>query len=200
MLSPISRAIGLALLGVVALGQKVTPVEKVITLLEDMKSDVEQDGKDEASSYSKFSCFCKDSTATKSKSITDGQDTIDKLSADIAEDTATKAAEETKLQEAQAKKEKLSKDLEDNTVRCAKEKAEYEAIAADLTKAISSLVSAKKAMADKKTAIDAVALLDIGTSMKETLELAEAMGLTKAPRQKATSAFLQKQDPDKAYE
>merc|ERR1719247_1167127 len=109
-----------------AFGLDVTPVEKVITLLEDMKKDVETSGKDEAAQYSKFSCFCKDTTKEKSKSITDGQDTIDTLSADIAEDTATKVSEQTALQEAKNSVEKLSADLEENTARCAKEKAEYE--------------------------------------------------------------------------
>lgn len=38
------------------------PVSKVIKLLEDLKKEVQEDGKKEAESYNKFACFCKDTT------------------------------------------------------------------------------------------------------------------------------------------
>ena len=44
-----------------ATASQVTPVEKVINLLEGMKTEVEKEGKAEAISYQKFACFCKDS-------------------------------------------------------------------------------------------------------------------------------------------
>ena len=47
-------------------------------LQENMKKEIVTEAKNEAASYDKFSCFCKDKTAEKSKSITEGQDTIDK--------------------------------------------------------------------------------------------------------------------------
>jgi len=194
----------LALLAV-AVSTQVSPIEKVISLIEGMKKDVEDEGKAEAATYDKFACFCKDTTTKKAKSITEGQDKIDKLSASIAEKTATKASDETKLGELKTAKEGLSKDLEDTNTRCLAEKAEYEGNAADLNKAISSLKSALKAMSDKKKAMDAVALLDTGSGLRDTLNLAEAMGLIPTPKQKTVHSFLQQgsavdpSDPDYKY-
>jgi chromosome segregation ATPase len=190
---------------VIAASTSVTPIEKVMGLLEGMKGEVEKEGKAEATTYDKFACFCKDTTKDKSKSITEGQDKIDKLSASIAENTATKAGDETKLGELKTTKEGLSKDLEETTTRCATEKAEYEAEAADLNKALSSLKAAVKAMKDKQKAIDAVALLDVGSSIRDTLNLAEAMGLIPSHKSKTISGFLQQSsavdpsDPDYKY-
>jgi len=55
---------------------KVTPIEKVITLIEDMKKGVEDDGKTEGAAYDKFACFCKKTSNKKSTSVKDGNDKI----------------------------------------------------------------------------------------------------------------------------
>jgi hypothetical protein len=182
----------------------VTPVEKVIALLDGMKTDIETEGKSEGATYEKQACFCKDTTAKKSTSITTGQDTIDKLSAAIADNTAIKQADETKLQGLKDLNEKLNKDLEDSTARCATEKAEYEALAADFNKAISSLKSAIKSMSDGGGKA-ASSFLEVKSDLKETLDLAEAMGLTPAPKKGSIAGLLQQgasvdpSDPDYKY-
>jgi len=128
----------------------VTPVEKVITLLEDLKTQVESEGAAEATTYDEFACFCKETTATKSGSITTGQDDIDLASATIEEKTAKQTATMTELAERKVKQEQLKADLESTTVRCAKEKAAYEVKDADLVKAIGGLNGALKALGDAK--------------------------------------------------
>jgi len=198
------RNVAFAMLLSAGSASQVTPIEKVITLLDGMKSDVVKEAQAEAASYDKFACFCRDTTKKKSTSVTDGQDKIDTLSAAIADNTATKNADDTKALGLKGTKEALFKDLEENTARCATEKAEYETVAADLNKALSSLKSAIKSMADKKTAIGKVllqtpALLEIKSGVRETLELADAMGLITLPTQKTMSAFLQQSvDPKDA--
>jgi hypothetical protein len=62
---------------------RVTPVEKVIELLSDLKAEVESDGQEEATTYGEFACFCKSKTGTLSDSILKGQDNIESLSAAI---------------------------------------------------------------------------------------------------------------------
>merc|ERR1719191_819678 len=86
----------------------VTPVEKVINLISDMKDEVEAEGKEEAKTYDEFACFCKDTTATKSKSITEGQDNIDDLSATIEDKDATKVEKQSEIQERNKKQEELA--------------------------------------------------------------------------------------------
>jgi len=76
----------------------VTPIEKVITLLEDLKTKVEDEGKEEAKTYDKFACFCKTKTKDKSGEITKSQDKIDELSASIEEGVADKAKKDKRVE------------------------------------------------------------------------------------------------------
>jgi chromosome segregation ATPase len=180
----------LLLLGAIlalARASQVTPVEKVITLLEDLKKEVEVEGSKEASSYDDFACFCKKTTEEKAKMITSGQDNIEELSADIGAKTAEKADKAEELKKRQGRATELADELSATETRCEKEAAEYEAEAADLSKALSSLKNAIKAIGDSKP----VALLQMRRSIDHALALAESMDLLSAPKQQAISNFIQ---------
>jgi hypothetical protein len=176
-----------------ALSSSNSPVAKVITLLEDLKLQVEDEGKAEAGVYETFACFCKDSTATKSGSIASTQDQIDTTSANIQADVATHASKKSDLTEREAQQEANAKELEETTGRCLKESAEFEANVADLTKAVSSLEKAVAAMKSKKPA--AAVLLSLQESVGESLKLAEALQFIMEPKRQAVRAFLQQPDP-----
>jgi hypothetical protein len=77
-----------------------------------MKKEVEKNGKDEASAYDEFACFCQKTTETKSDSIKKGTDSIGELSADIADKTQEKKEDSTELLERKQKQEELSTKLE----------------------------------------------------------------------------------------
>eukprot|EP00403_Amphidinium_massartii_P032916 CAMPEP_0178439640 /NCGR_PEP_ID=MMETSP0689_2-20121128/36271_1 /TAXON_ID=160604 /ORGANISM="Amphidinium massartii, Strain CS-259" /LENGTH=717 /DNA_ID=CAMNT_0020062197 /DNA_START=29 /DNA_END=2182 /DNA_ORIENTATION=- len=62
----------------------VTPVEKVISLLEKLSAQVAEEGKKEAAEYDKFACFCKENADGKLYAITKSQEKIDELTAEIA--------------------------------------------------------------------------------------------------------------------
>merc|ERR1719446_1933219 len=167
--------------GAIAVSVDVTPIDKVITLIEGMRDEVAADGKTEAAAYDKFACFCKDTTDKKSTSVKDGNDNINKLSANIADKTQERTNDITELGERKQKQEELSQKLDETIARCAKEKAEYEAEAADLSKAIQGLKDAIKSMKDSKPA----SFLAIRESLVSTLELAETMNLLKTPKHKS---------------
>merc|ERR1719389_481826 len=157
-------ALSAALLGVASGSSskaEVTPVEKVISLLKGMSDKLTEESTAEAATYDKFACYCKDTTASKSESIKNGQDSIDLLSAEIAEKTAEKADKTTELGKNKEKLEKLQAFLKETEVRCAKEKADYEAKDADLVKAITSLESAMEAMESTKPGAAKGALLTV---------------------------------------
>jgi hypothetical protein len=175
---------------------EVTPVDKVITLLEGMKTGVEKEGKSEASSYNQFACFCKTTTASKSSAITKGNDNIDNLSADIADKTQSQKKDSTELSTRRTKQETLAADLQATNARCAEEKAKYEAEEADMSKALSSMKSAIKAMQD--TGGSAALLQTSNEDLLQTLGMAEAMGMVALPKQKAVVSMLQgKADPSR---
>lgn len=185
---------GFVALAVTAAASDVSPVEKVITLLEDLKTKSEDEGKAEAETYDTFACFCKDNTEQKSESVLEGQDNIEELSADIAEKTATKEDKITEIGNRKKQQEELAATLEATKVRLEKERAEYEETAADLSKAISSLENAISAMDSSKPGSE---LLAVKTQVKKSLEMAAALSLVKSPKVKAMTALLQaKVDPD----
>merc|ERR1719473_674266 len=69
----------------------VTPVEKVVQLLEDLQNTVQEEGKNEAETYDKFACFCKDKTNGKVDSIQSGETSVEELTASLQQLEATKA-------------------------------------------------------------------------------------------------------------
>jgi chromosome segregation ATPase len=188
-------AFRLALLLGAVTASAVTPVEKVITLLEDLKSQVEGEGKEEAATYDKFACFCKDKTKDKSGAIVSGNDEIDQLSADIASNTALKSEKSTELMERKKKQEEHESDLEAEVQRCQKEEAEFEAQVADLSKAVSSLSKALTALKDSKPS----SFLQMKDLVHDSLALADALSLIPSPKKSKVQAFLQVDPEDPAY-
>merc|ERR1719389_1004024 len=63
--------------------QKVTPVEKVIELLEKLQGEVQAEGKKEAAAYDKFACFAKEQADDKFYAITKSNKKIDMQKAQI---------------------------------------------------------------------------------------------------------------------
>merc|ERR1719393_882966 len=99
----------------------VTPVEKVIQLIQGMSDKLKAEAEAEAKTYEEFACYCKDTTEAKSTSIKDGQNSIDMLSAEIAEKTSEKETKTSDLADAKKKLEELQRFLEETNTRCAKE-------------------------------------------------------------------------------
>jgi chromosome segregation ATPase len=190
-----NRLVALTLAGGVA-SSTVTPVEKVIELLKDMKSKLQDEGSGEATTYDEFACYCKDTTEKKSGSIKDGQTTIDTVSAELVDKTAQKGARETDLGEAKTKLEGLKIKLKETEVRCAKEKAEYETKDADLTKAIESIENAKNSLESSKPAAAAAGLLTMKHVIEKTPVFEDAMKTLEAgPKWSALLQHKTKVDP-----
>lgn len=147
---------------------EVTPFEKVVKLIKDLKSEVESEGSEEAKGYEKFACFCKKTTTKKSNSIKKTDLAITDLSADIAKKTGQKKDDTEELAKRKRDQEQLSKDLDDTTARCAQEKAAYQAEEADQAKAISSLKKAIKSMKDSNSAASLIAIKSVVSSLEAT--------------------------------
>merc|ERR1719421_187550 len=165
----------------------VTPVEKVIQLLEDLKAEVVESGKAEANTYNEYACFCKETTAKKSDSITSGQDNIESLSAEIGAKTAEKEETEVAVQKRKEELEAHELKLAETKALLEKKAAEYEAAAADLSKAISSLEGAIKALEASKP----TAFLLQRAGVEQSLALADALALIDTASMQKVGAFLQ---------
>merc|ERR1719310_2757287 len=171
----------LALMGSSAV--EVSPVEKVINLLEELKTEVEGEGKSEAKTYDTFACFCKDTTKEKSEAITTEQDNIEEFAASMQENTEMANAKAREIAELEAEIATLTKTIDEMTAMREAEKTQYETTAADLGKGVTSL---EGAIADAKGG--KVSLLRTKASVKRSLIMADALNV--APKhQKALAAF-----------
>merc|ERR1719428_43633 len=64
---------------------KVTPVEKVISLIKDLMAQTTETGKAEAKQYDDFACFCNEQADEKLYMIEKSTAKLEKLAAKIAE-------------------------------------------------------------------------------------------------------------------
>merc|ERR1719194_270966 len=173
---------------------EVSPVEKVITLLEDLKTETEDAGKKEASTYDTFACFCKDTTIEKSDAIKEEQDNIDEFAATLEEQTGISNAKQLETEELGALIRSLDKEMTEITARREKEKAKYEATAADLSKAVSSL---EGAIADMQAGKGA-SFLSVKKGIRKSIAIADALDLS--PKQQRSITALLQTDADDAPE
>merc|ERR1719243_399103 len=178
----------------VATAAEVSPVEKVITLLEDLKTESEEAGKKEASTYDTFACFCKDTTTSKSDAIKEEQDNIDEFAATLEEQTGISNAKQAETEELSEMIRSLDTEMTEITARREKEKAKYEATAADLSKAVSSL---EGAIADMQAGKGA-SFLSVKKGVRKSIAMADALDLS--PKQQRSITALLQTDADDAPE
>merc|ERR1719264_379458 len=77
---------------------KMAGVNKVISLLEELRTKVLHEGESEAATYNKFACFCKDTTKEKSAAIKKGEGDKATLTSTIEDMTAKRNFLDEKIQ------------------------------------------------------------------------------------------------------
>ena len=75
----------------------MSPIRKVVTLIEEMKATVEKEAKDDQTAYDKYACWCKTNDQEKSASIAEAESKIDSLSAFIEEAAAKEGELKTEI-------------------------------------------------------------------------------------------------------
>lgn len=182
-------------LGVAALqiGQAadVTPVEKVIQLMEDLLEEVKHEGETEATTYDTFACFCKSETESKAQAIQNEQDTIEEEAATLQEQTAISNAKAHEIKELDQTIANLDKDMANIEARREKAKTKYEAEAADLAKGIMGL---EGAIADMKAGMSA-SFAQLKSSVRKSLLMADTLNLD-PKHSRAIAALLQEDNSE----
>merc|ERR1719436_440925 len=84
-------ALSLGVLSHTAAATAVTPVQKVIELMEGMLAKGKAEKHDEQVQFAAYKQFCDDTTVDKKRAIAEANEKIDKLKADIEKFTATAA-------------------------------------------------------------------------------------------------------------
>merc|ERR1719284_1108888 len=132
---------------------KVTPMEKVISLLKDLSAKVAEEGKKEAAQYDKFACFCKEQADEKLYGIEKSEAKIADLKAEIKELDTSINELNGEIGELSKKISKLEGEIKRKTDKRDKEHAEYQLRATDMNEAIDACKAAIEALRDSKEAM-----------------------------------------------
>jgi hypothetical protein len=166
----------------------VTPIQKVITLLEDMHAKGVKELKDEQVAFSSFKQWCTDTSASKEKSIKKSTEEIENLNSAIAKAEADAAQLGEEIAVLDSDMDGFKAEMQAATEIRDKEKADYKAEHTDLSESVDAVSRAvnvvKSKAADKAQAM---------------VQLKVVSNLSKTPKQaqRALSAFLQMgEDPE----
>jgi len=176
----------------------VSPVDKVITMLEDLQIQVINEGKAEAKTYDKFACFCKDLSAEKAAEITSGQDAVNDLSAKIQNLESDRASLDSDVDELNKKILKLSSEIAEAKATRKKEHAHFLEVHAEISTALKNAMGAVKEIKAKMSAVggaflstkDGKRMVD---QVKRAALTADSLGLLSNSRKgsKVLSSLLQ---------
>jgi hypothetical protein len=84
----------------------VNPVEKVVSLLEKLQGEIEQEGVAEAKAYDKYACFCKENADNKQYAIEKFNESIDMINGHIEMKTTARSGLDDEISQ-------LTKDIKD---------------------------------------------------------------------------------------
>merc|ERR1719213_909000 len=176
-----------------ALASDVSPVEKVVTMLEDLQTQVVVEGKAEAKTYDKFACFCKDMTAEKTDAINAGTDKSVDLSALIEQLTNDRSEADDDINDLNKQIDNLDKSMKENKEKRAGEKATFDALHAELTKGITDLTNAVNTLKGSRPA-SLMSLKSVIKTVRQAAFMGDAMG--HGPKNQQALAALLQQTPE----
>merc|ERR1719473_1503530 len=171
----------------------VSPVEKVVTMLEDLQTQVVVEGKAEAKTYDKFACFCKDMTAEKTDAINAGTDKSADLSALIEQLTNDRSTADDDINDLNKKIDELDKAMKENKEKRAGEKSTFDALHAELTKGIKDLTNAVNTLKGSRPS-SLLSLKSMIKTIRQAAFMGDAMG--HSPKNQMALAALLQQDPE----
>jgi len=165
----------------------VTPIQKVLTLMEEMKAKGIAAKNDEETKFSAFSQWCTNTKKSKNGEIDAGNQKMEKLSAGIEKARVTINKLTDRIQELEEDVGRWKKDEKSATTVRDAERADFTATATDYSESIDAVAGAinvlKKQTQDKAQA----ALIQV-----------RSLRLVPASSKKMLTSFLQ-QDPELAY-
>merc|ERR1719198_2484893 len=130
--------------------QKVTPIEKVISLMKELSKKIEEEGKVEAKQYDDYACFCKEQADSKLYQIETSREKIAKLTAKIEMLEGEIATLNSEISALATKIAGLEADIKAAVDQRAAEHEIYVANSTDVDNCISAVERAIKALRESK--------------------------------------------------
>jgi len=109
----------------------VSPIEKVITMMEDLMTETLVEGKAEAKTYDKFACFCKDMSTEKTDAINENTDYLAELEATIQEQIAKRTSLDNQIAESSTILAEKMKGIKEADAKRAKDAEDFKIAEAD---------------------------------------------------------------------
>jgi len=181
-----------------AAAAKNRPVSKVITLLKDMRKQLEKEGAEDEEIYDKMACWCETNDKEKTKAIADAEATIAALTTKIEELTATSARLNTEIKNLEKEVAEDQTALDKATAIRQKQLSEFNGEEKDLLESISALKAAVTVLSKHHGGASLLQMpqshvLGVATTLQHELQrhggLLEGV-LTKKER-RAAAAFIQ---------
>jgi septal ring factor EnvC (AmiA/AmiB activator) len=148
------------------------------------------EGEEEAASYNKFACFCKDTTGEKTDAIKKGTDEKAALEAAIAELSANRDKLDDSIAKLQEDIEKAQAEMKEAASQRADDLAEYKKNEADLAGALTGLEEAIKVLkASKEPSL--VQYQAVSKTVQAATLLADALEIGGAATKRSAAMFLQ---------
>jgi chromosome segregation ATPase len=125
-----------------------SPVMKVITMLEEMKAQVEKEAEEDQLAYEKYACWCTTNTKEKTAAVKEAESRLEQLNAFVGEAIAKEGELKTQIADLGDDIAADTEALEQATALRAKEKEEFEAEASDMNETITALDEAVKVLSE----------------------------------------------------
>jgi len=176
-------AVAFALFGV-CYGAEVTPVQKVLQLMNSMLEKGKKGKHEEQTAFAGYKQFCDDTTTEKNRAINEANDHISVLKADIEKAVATIEKLTEEIAELEEDVSIWEGDIKAATKVREIEKADYDKTHADYSESVDALERAIKVLKDKS----------VNTAQASLLQL-KGLDMIPANAKNAINIFLQ-QDPE----
>merc|ERR1719238_894093 len=145
--------------------KRANPIRKVVTLLQNLREEVEEEGRKDKELFDKFVCYCTDNMEKLQKSVEASNADIGEYEATIKELTGSNAALELEIKDVTRELEENKKAIADATGVRTKEKEEFTKESSETANAISSLDKAIPAIEKGTAPAAALAQVKLGVQL-----------------------------------
>eukprot|EP00397_Hematodinium_sp_SG-2012_P018030 GEMP01018454.1.p1 GENE.GEMP01018454.1~~GEMP01018454.1.p1 ORF type:complete len:691 (+),score=169.77 GEMP01018454.1:40-2112(+) len=183
-----------SLLAGVALSLRASPISRVVELIQELKANIEADGKAEQQVYDKFACWCEETTSRKASDIDNASNRIEELTTLIEQNSGRKGTFKAEINQ-------LKKDIAANQVSQAeatvirkKQRESYTKERFETEQCIGALEHATKVLegagTDKSSTLQKAMTLSIVKGVNQALNSLPADGGLSAEDRKLVDSFV----------